>query len=138
MIKDSSGARRLYGIYRGVVFDNKDPDGLNRVRITIPQVFGDSPSGWSWSSGNSGIDLNIPDIGQGVWVTFEGGDPSFPVWFGVFGTEQGSGTKLTLNPVPSGTVLPYNFKLISNNDKNSLDVIATLISVASVIDGGNA
>jgi len=26
----------------------------------------------------------VPNEGQGVWVMFEGGDPNFPVWLGVF------------------------------------------------------
>lgn len=27
---------------------------------------------------------SYPNIGQGVWVMFEGGDPNFPVWIGVY------------------------------------------------------
>jgi hypothetical protein len=26
----------------------------------------------------------VPDLNQGVWVMFEGGDPNFPIWMGVF------------------------------------------------------
>jgi hypothetical protein len=26
----------------------------------------------------------LPNINQGVWVMFEGGDPNFPVWMGVY------------------------------------------------------
>lgn len=26
----------------------------------------------------------VPNIGQGVWVMFEGGDSNFPVWIGVY------------------------------------------------------
>ena len=26
----------------------------------------------------------VPNLDQGVWVMFEGGDPNFPVWMGVF------------------------------------------------------
>jgi len=26
----------------------------------------------------------VPDLKQGVWVMFEGGDPNFPIWMGVF------------------------------------------------------
>lgn len=26
----------------------------------------------------------VPDLNQGVWVMFEGGDPNFPVWIGVY------------------------------------------------------
>ena len=26
----------------------------------------------------------VPNINQGVWVMFEGGDPNFPIWMGVY------------------------------------------------------
>ena len=26
----------------------------------------------------------VPNLNQGVWVMFEGGDPNFPVWIGVY------------------------------------------------------
>jgi len=26
----------------------------------------------------------VPTVDQGVWVMFEGGDPNFPLWIGVF------------------------------------------------------
>ena len=26
----------------------------------------------------------VPNLKQGVWVMFEGGDPNFPIWMGVF------------------------------------------------------
>jgi hypothetical protein len=26
----------------------------------------------------------VPNISQGVWVMFEGGDPNFPIWMGVY------------------------------------------------------
>jgi hypothetical protein len=28
--------------------------------------------------------IKVPNIGQGVWVMFEGGDPNFPLWVGVY------------------------------------------------------
>jgi hypothetical protein len=28
--------------------------------------------------------ITMPDINQSVWVMFEGGDPNFPIWVGVF------------------------------------------------------
>ena len=27
---------------------------------------------------------HLPNLNQGVWVMFEGGDPNFPVWMGVY------------------------------------------------------
>jgi hypothetical protein len=139
MIKDSSGNQRFYGVYRAVVFDNKDPNTLGRLRLKIPQVFADVPTGWSWPTNPSGVRTSSPEIGQGIWVMFEGGDPSFPMWMGVFGNEVSSSTTVAIKPAVKGTLIPYNISITSNTDgSNSIDLIKSLISVASVIDGGSA
>jgi len=82
MIKDAYGNQRLYGIYRGIVFSNDDPLGKRRVKLQIPQVLFEQVTDWAWEQENAGQFL--PAIGDGVWVHFEGGDPSFPVWSGTF------------------------------------------------------
>jgi hypothetical protein len=139
MIKDSSGNQRFYGVYRAVVFDNKDPNSLGRLRLKIPQVFANVPTGWSWPTSPAGVRTTSPSIGQGIWVMFEGGDPSFPMWIGVFGNEVSSDTTVAINPAAKGTILPYNMSVSSNTDgSRSIDLVQSLISVASVIDGGNA
>jgi hypothetical protein len=28
--------------------------------------------------------IKVPNVGQGVWVMFEGGDVNFPLWIGVY------------------------------------------------------
>jgi len=82
MIKDVYGNTRFYGIYRALVVDNQDPNGIRRLRLQIPQVLFDQVTDWAWEQENSGQFL--PGIGDGVWVNFEGGDPSYPVWGGTF------------------------------------------------------
>jgi hypothetical protein len=93
--------KRFYGVYRGVVTDSNDPDGLARIRAQVPQILGVASTGWAWPVTPVGISLinyttttnNITDgsvyvdplpIGTGVWVMFEGGDPNFPLWIGTF------------------------------------------------------
>ena len=39
--------KRYYGIYEGRVVDISDPDNKSRVRLTVPQVYGASESGWA-------------------------------------------------------------------------------------------
>jgi microcystin-dependent protein len=96
VIIDGYGNRRFYGTYRGVVFDNQDPLGKNRLRLKIPQVLFDEITQWCWGQGSSAN----PAVGTGVWVTFEGGDPSFPVWAGVFGEATNSMADLkAISPV---------------------------------------
>jgi hypothetical protein len=82
MIKDEFGNRRFFGIYRGIVVDTKDPLDRNRIRLEVPQVLLSETTGWAWALLQDSV---TPSVGQGVWVQFEGGDPSFPVWISTFG-----------------------------------------------------
>lgn len=84
MIKDEFGSRRFFGVYRGVVVDNKDPLTKSRLRLQVPQVLGDEVTGWAWAVHQPGVVRLVPTAGEGVFVMFEGGDPSFPIWLGTF------------------------------------------------------
>jgi hypothetical protein len=87
MIKDSDGKIRFYGVYRGVVADTRDPLSKNRIRVQVPQVLSDQITGWAWPVvpiTNGGAPMDAPTVGDGVFISFEGGDPSFPLWVGSF------------------------------------------------------
>jgi len=84
MIKDEFGNRRFYGIYRGVVVDTNDPLNKNRIKVQVPQILLSEVTGWAWGMASSGTVRVAPSIGDGVWVQFEGGDPSYPIWVGTF------------------------------------------------------
>jgi hypothetical protein len=81
MIIDEYGNRRFPGIYRGVVVDTCDPLDQGRLKLRIPQVLFEAITDWSPGQFSAG---STPDLkpGDNVWVMFEGGDPSFPVWVG--------------------------------------------------------
>jgi hypothetical protein len=85
MIKDSYGNARFYGVYRGTVFNTNDPQNLGRLQVKIPQILADQATQWAWPVEKYGTDTAVPSVGQGVWVVFEGGDPSYPIWIGTFG-----------------------------------------------------
>lgn len=40
--------KRFYGIYRGKVVDTNDPEGLNRIKMQVPQILGVASTSWSW------------------------------------------------------------------------------------------
>lgn len=75
---------RLWGKYRGFVVDRNDPKKLGRLRVRVPALFGPYPTGWAWPCVSDWHALRIPPVGAGVWVEFESGDPSKPVWTGVW------------------------------------------------------
>jgi hypothetical protein len=85
MIKDAYGNARFYGVYRGVVYKSDDPLNLSRLQVKVPQILADQPTEWAWPVEKPGLTTEVPAVGQGVWVMFEGGDPSYPIWLGTFG-----------------------------------------------------
>ena len=81
-------ADRFYGKYRGLVFDSADPLGVGRVRAWVPEVLHDVPSGWAlpcaaYAGQGSGL-YAIPAKDAGVWIEFEAGDTSRPIWSGAW------------------------------------------------------
>jgi len=68
------------GIYRGIVKDTNDPKNAGRVRLQVPQIFGEEITGWAWPI----LAGYTPEPGKPCWVMFEGGDPNFPLWLGTF------------------------------------------------------
>ncbi len=77
----------FFGKFRGVVRDNQDPSNLGRIRVTVPAVLGENEV-WAMPcvpyAGNGVGFYCLPAPGTGVWIEFEAGDPSFPVWAGCF------------------------------------------------------
>jgi uncharacterized protein involved in type VI secretion and phage assembly len=80
---------RHFGKYRGHVTDNNDPDNIGRLRATVPRLLGEERTGWALpafaygGSAEQGL-YAVPDVGAGVWIEFEGGDLSYPVWSGTW------------------------------------------------------
>ncbi len=78
--------RRFFGKYRGTVLNNIDPMQLGRVQVIVPDVSGLPPTSWAMpcmpiAGKQSGVFV-VPQVGAGVWVEFEGGDPDKPIWVG--------------------------------------------------------
>lgn len=67
-----------YGIYRGEVVLNTDPESRGRVKLRIPQVLGNASTQWAEPSVASRAP--VVAIGTAVWVQFAGGDVSKPVY----------------------------------------------------------
>ena len=77
---------RFYGKYRGVVTD-VDASTM-RIKATVPAVLPAGVTGWCmpcvpYAGPQVGV-LMLPEVGSGVWIEFEGGDVSYPVWVGCY------------------------------------------------------
>jgi uncharacterized protein involved in type VI secretion and phage assembly len=76
-----------FGKYRGTVIDNNDLTGRGRIQVNVPAVLG-TENIWAlpcvpYAGPDVGF-VYLPPTGAGVWVEFEAGDPSYPVWTGCF------------------------------------------------------
>ena len=77
---------RFYGKYRGSC-TAVDPDTL-RIKAKVPEVLAGQATGWCtpcvpYAGDGVGIAF-LPEVGAGVWIEFEGGDVSLPIWTGCF------------------------------------------------------
>lgn len=79
---------RHYGKYRGVVTDTTDPKNLGRLKAKLPELLESEETGWAlpcapYAGENAGL-FAVPEVGAGVWIEFEAGDLSRPVWTGTW------------------------------------------------------
>jgi uncharacterized protein involved in type VI secretion and phage assembly len=77
---------RFFGKYRGTVTDVDA--GTLRIKAKVPAVLADQKTGWCMACvpfAGDGVGMAfLPDEGAGVWIEFEGGDVSYPIWTGCY------------------------------------------------------
>lgn len=125
-----SDVQHYGGLYRGVVHDTRDPLGQKRIKVRVPQLFGQDVTEWAWPVQMSTTDLALPEVGQGVWVAFESGDAGFPIWLGTFYTKSLSPKKVLINN-PTSAQLSEEF-IVTVGDQLSL--VATLVAMSQKLE----
>ena len=93
-----------FGKYRGLVLDNVDPLQIGRLMVQVPDVSNVLPSSWAmpcvpFAGIQSGF-FAVPEIGSGVWIEFEQGDPDYPIWVGCYWGSAGDVPALALAAPP--------------------------------------
>jgi uncharacterized protein involved in type VI secretion and phage assembly len=73
-----TGPSGYHATYRGIVLDNADPGGYQRVQVQVPDV---AAAEAMWAMPEQ-ADAARPAIGDEVWIRFEAGDVSYPTWTG--------------------------------------------------------
>lgn len=71
-------------IYRALVTNNDDPENMGRIQVIIPGIIEEDLNLWILPAGNFGgknYGVHVmPPIGSVVYIQFEMGDPSKPLW----------------------------------------------------------
>jgi hypothetical protein len=128
---------RYFGKYRGLVTDNDDPTDRGRVKVRVPAVLQELEV-WAmpclpYTGNNVGVYM-IPEPDAGVWVEFEAGDPSFPIWTGGYWVndelpKQHDGNRATppIRMIRSQQGLQLSFnddsEIITISDKDGKNII---------------
>lgn len=113
---------RFYGKYRGIV---SDVDAATcRVKALVPAVLGSVVSGWCLPcvpyAGPSVGFAFLPEVGSGVWIEFEGGDVSFPIWVGAYWRSGEVPGDVAAAVKVIATVSPFEFKF--DDDQGALSI----------------
>lgn len=113
---------RYLGKYRGTVVNNVDPNGVGRIQVQVPDVLGDATSSWAMPcfpvAGPGMGEWAIPPNGAGVWVEFEQGDPSYPIWTGCW---FGSATEV---PAAARPAIPTQHNIVLQTSGQRLIVLS--------------
>ena len=80
-------SQRVWGKYAGRVASADDTEQSGRLQVVCPAILG-SAAVWArpcvpYAGPGVGFFFLPPD-GANVWIEFEGGDPSRPIWTGCF------------------------------------------------------
>jgi hypothetical protein len=129
---------RFFGKFRGLVKDNQDPLNLGRIKASVPEILLDTDTGWALPAApyaGDGVGVyTVPEPGAGVWIEFEAGDVSRPIWTGCWWgdnqlpkDESGSDTKPSRKIIRTtdGLLLAFNDggKTISVSDSSGDNII---------------
>lgn len=120
----SDRRHRFYGKYRGIVKDVLDGDDLGKLVVTVPDVYDDQDSPAAWPCvpfvGDGHAFISLPEAGDGVWVEFEAGDPSRPIWTGSW---WGAGNAPSPTaPKVKTWITSGGLKIVLDDDANELSL----------------
>lgn len=99
----SKSPEKFFGKYRGVVVNNIDPLGESRLLVNVPAI-PHALNMWAqacvpYAGLLEGFHV-IPAIGSNVWIEFEAGNPSYPLWVGFYwGSALEMTHRKTVNPL---------------------------------------
>jgi len=130
---------RFFGKYPGVVVDNADPENRGRLKVNVPDVMTDQGI-WAQAcvpyAGDGVGFYAVPPTGATVWVEFQAGDPSHPIWVGC---QWAQGQTDSSENVPGKMVLRTgSCSLVIDEDAGTITIEASDGSKIVIGNGGIA
>jgi uncharacterized protein involved in type VI secretion and phage assembly len=118
--------QHFFGKYRGTVDSVEDGDNLGIISVKVPDVFGadlviERVRPCSPFAGNKHGFTAIPEAGDGVWVEFEAGNPSLPIWTGFWWAD--SEIPEPKGPLVRSFITTKGHKLLLNDDANEVKLL---------------
>jgi uncharacterized protein involved in type VI secretion and phage assembly len=152
-VQQEPRSRRIYGMVVGIVTNNRDPDGLGRVKVKFPWLSDDDESAWArlvapMAGPQHGVYF-LPEVEDEVLVAFEHGDVNFPYVLGALwnGTDKppvtNSDGKNNVRMIKSrsGHVVKFNdeagketIEIIDKNQKNTIVIDASQGTITVTAD----
>ncbi|HEY4364590.1 MAG TPA: phage baseplate assembly protein V [Bryobacteraceae bacterium] len=112
---------RFYGKYRGTV--TQVDAATMRIKANVPSVLGATESGWAMPcvpyAGDSVGFAFLPEVGSAVWIEFEGGNVSFPIWVGGFWLSSQAPTDAA---AAVKVIVTKQHKLLLDDDQGSITI----------------
>lgn len=102
----------FYSSYRGIVVSNDDPEYKGRIKVKVPAIYDKKelpdyayPKSL-WAGPGHGV-FFPPVPGSGVWISFECGDPEYPIYDGGWWAKEKDGELETPADFQEGTPKTY-------------------------------
>ena len=144
-LMETSERARVYGVAIGIVTDNKDPQGMGRVKVRLPALLGDDSDLWAriatLMAGKDRGTFFLPEVDDEVLVAFEHGDVSRPYILGALWNgkdtppEDNADGKNNLRLIKSRS--GHLIRLDDSDGKEKIEIIDKSGNNSIVIDTSN-
>jgi uncharacterized protein involved in type VI secretion and phage assembly len=115
-------AGKYYGKYSGEVTDNEDAQLQGRIKVKVPSMFGAEMEVWARPCFPT-AHFYVPPVGARVWVEFEAGDPSYPLYVGVWYPTDTVPTEAAVTPPDSRIIKTPSGHVVELFDKEGEEKI---------------
>jgi hypothetical protein len=118
--------QHYFGKYRGMVTAVEEGDKLGLISVKVPDIFGadfvvEKARACSPFAGSKHGFVAIPEVGDGVWVEFEAGKPSLPIWTGFWWAD--GEVPEPKGPLVRSFITTKGHKLILDDDGNKTQLL---------------